>query len=151
MNKEQMTGYPSIDKPWMKYYSEEALNTQLPDRTAYEHIYERHKEHLEEIALVYFGKKITYGELFKNVEAAKRAFECAGVKKGDIVVMVMLSTPETVYSVLALCRIGAVANLINPLFEKQQIADRINETNAKIMIVLDRLYERVQGLRGGFA
>lgn len=23
---EQLTGYPSIDKPWLKYYNEEAIN-----------------------------------------------------------------------------------------------------------------------------
>jgi len=26
-----MTGYPSIDKPWLEYYSEEAINAKLPE------------------------------------------------------------------------------------------------------------------------
>ena len=146
MSNEILTGYPSIDKPWLKHYSEKALSIELPKRTAYENIYEMHKDNLNDIALIYFGRKITYDELFKNVEKTKRALECAGVRKGDIVIMVMSSTPETVYSVLALCRIGAVANMINPFFEEQQIIDRANETNAKIMIVLDKLYGRVQGV-----
>ena len=146
MSNEILTGYPSIDKPWLKHYSEKALSIELPKRTAYENIYEMHKDNLNDIALIYFGRKITYGELFKNVEKTKRALECAGIRKGDIVIMVMSSTPETVYSVLALCRIGAVANMINPFFEEQQIIDRVNETNAKIMIVLDKLYGRVQGV-----
>ena len=146
MSNEILTGYPSIDKPWLKHYSEKALSIELPKRTAYENIYEMHKDNLNDIALIYFGRKITYDELFKNVEKTKKALECAGVRKGGIVVMVMSSTPETVYSVLALCRIGAVANMINPFFEEQQIIDRVNETNAKIMIVLDKLYERVQGV-----
>ena len=30
MQEQKMTGYPSIDKPWLKYYSEEAINTPLP-------------------------------------------------------------------------------------------------------------------------
>lgn len=146
MSNENLTGYPSIDKPWLKHYSEKALSIELPKRTAYENIYEMHKDNLNDIALIYFGRKITYDELFKNIEKTKKALEYAGVRKGDIVIMVMSSTPETVYSVLALCRIGAVANMINPFFEEQQIIDRVNETNAKIMIVLDKLYERVQGV-----
>lgn len=28
---ENMTGYPSIDRPWLKYYSEEAIHAPLPD------------------------------------------------------------------------------------------------------------------------
>lgn len=26
-----MTGYPSIDKPWLQYYSEGAINDKLPN------------------------------------------------------------------------------------------------------------------------
>ena len=29
------TGYPSIDKPWMKYYSGEAINLKLPEESLY--------------------------------------------------------------------------------------------------------------------
>ena len=31
MNTNQTTGYPSIDKPWLKYYSDEAINAKLPN------------------------------------------------------------------------------------------------------------------------
>ena len=29
--EKKMTGYPSIDKPWLKYYTEDAINAQLPE------------------------------------------------------------------------------------------------------------------------
>ena len=35
-----LTGYPSIDNPWLKYYSEEAINTPLPEYTIYEYLME---------------------------------------------------------------------------------------------------------------
>ena len=143
MSDKNLTGYPSIDKPWLKYYSEEAINAHLPECTVFENIFKRNGSRAKDIALEYYSKKITYGELFRNVEAAKQAYERVGVKKGDIVVMVTSSTPETVYSVLALCRIGAVANMINPFFEPQQMIDRIGETGAKVLVVLDRLYNNI--------
>ena len=31
MTTQNMTGYPSIDKPWLKYSSEEAINAPLPE------------------------------------------------------------------------------------------------------------------------
>ena len=58
--EKELTGYPSIDKPWLKYYSEEALNTPLPECTVYELLWEKNKDHLDDIALMYFGKKISY-------------------------------------------------------------------------------------------
>ena len=27
----ELTDYPSIDKPWLKYYSEEAINVKIPE------------------------------------------------------------------------------------------------------------------------
>ena len=36
MNTNQTTGYPSIDKPWLKYYSDEAINAKLPNCSMYE-------------------------------------------------------------------------------------------------------------------
>ena len=53
MKDNKLTGYPSIDKPWLKYYSEEAINAKMPECTMYDYIYDKNKEHLEDIALVY--------------------------------------------------------------------------------------------------
>jgi len=139
-----MTGYPSIDKPWLKYYSEETINTPVPECTVYENIYQNNRNDLANIALEYFGNKITYGEMFEKVEIAKKALLANGVKKGDSVIMFTSATPELLYVLLALCRIGAVANMINPLFTHEQIRDRINETGAEIMLVLDQLYVKIQ-------
>ena len=51
------------------------------------------------------------------------------VKEGDKVILIMTSCPDLVYILLALNKIGAVANMINPLFTQEQIRDRINDTN----------------------
>ena len=65
--QKKLTGYPSIDKPWLKYYSEEANNAPLPECTIYEYLWENNKDHLDDIAIDYFGHKITYHTLFDNI------------------------------------------------------------------------------------
>ncbi|MBP3622092.1 MAG: acyl--CoA ligase [Lachnospiraceae bacterium] len=140
----QLTGYPSIDKPWLKYYSQEAINAPIPQKTVFESIYEINSKHPDDVSLMYFGRKITYKTVFENVERVKKAFIANGVKKGDRVIMFTSATPELIYATLALCRIGAVANMINPLFTAEQIKDRIDETDAEVMLVLDQLYGKVQ-------
>ncbi len=42
---ENIIGYPSIDKPWLKYYSEEAINAPLPECTIYEYMFENNKNY----------------------------------------------------------------------------------------------------------
>lgn len=145
----ELTGYPSIDKPWLKYYSEEAINTPVPHKTVYECIYEINSKHPNDVSLMYFGRKITYKTVFENVERVKKAFIANGVKKGDRVIMFTSSTPELIYATLALCRIGAIANIINPVFTVEQIKERINETEAEVMLVLDQFYGKIQPALGG--
>lgn len=60
MKNENLTDYPSIDKPWLKYYSKEAVNALLPECTVYEYLYENTKDYLGDIALEYMERKITY-------------------------------------------------------------------------------------------
>ena len=144
--EKKLTGYPSIDKPWLKYYTKEAINAPLPECTVYEHILKNNGNHLNDIAVEYFGNKISYGKLFHNVKLVKDAFIAQGIKKGDKVIMFTSATPEMVYITLALCRIGAVANMINPLFTEEQIRDRINETDAALLVVLDQLYEKIKNV-----
>lgn len=38
------TGYPSIDKPWLKYYRKEVINAPLPTGSMYEYVYENNKK-----------------------------------------------------------------------------------------------------------
>ena len=145
MEQTQLTGYPSIDKPWLKYYSREAIDAPLPECTVYEYIWQNNRDDMDDVALIYFGRKITYREMFRETERVRNALLNEGVRKGDKVILFTSSTPETVYAVLALCRIGAVADMINPLFTREQTVDRINETEATLMIALEQLYDRVAG------
>lgn len=136
----ELTGYPSIDKPWLKYYSEEAINAPLPECTVYQNIWQHNKEHLEDTALKYYGHKISYGKLFEQVERCARALKTAGATRGDRVTLCMAGVPEAVYLVLACSKIGAVANFLNPLFTTTQMIDRINDTEAELLFVLDKMY-----------
>ena len=76
-NEKQLTGYPSIDKPWLKYYSEEAINAPLPECTIYENIYKSNETYANDIALMYFWKKLHIRHCLKkliklNVNLGKR-------------------------------------------------------------------------------
>ena len=70
-----MTGYPSIDKPWLKYYTEKTINATLPECTIYDYLWENNKDYQSNIALNYFDRKITYGEVFANIDKATKMFK----------------------------------------------------------------------------
>lgn len=139
-NDKELTGYPSIDKPWLKYYSEEAINAPLPECTIYEYLWENNKDHLDDVALIYFGKKITYRKLFKNIDKAARAFSAIGVKKGNVVTLSVANVPETVYSLYALNRLGAISNMIDPRTNIEGMHDYFLETKTQVVVTIDLVY-----------
>lgn len=140
MEQTKLTGYPSVDRPWLKYYSEEAINAPLPECKVYENIWQHNKDHPNDIALEYYGCKTTYRKLFCEVERAAKALRQAGVQKGDCVALCMAGVSEAVYLVLACSRIGAIANFVNPMFTAGQMIDRIRDTEADLLIVLDAMH-----------
>lgn len=146
MEEKKQTGYPSIDKPWLKYYSEEAINAQMPSGNIYEYIFQNNKGHLKDTALVYFGKKISYGELFQNIDRTVEAFQAIGVKAGDVVSFISITIPELVYCVYALNKMGAVANMLDPRSSEKTLIAQIANADSKVLVILDQCTDKLDAL-----
>lgn len=147
--KETMTGYPSIDKPWLKYYTEETINATLPECTIYEYLWENNKDHQSNVALNYFDRKITYGEVFANIDKATKGYSALGLKRNDIVTICAVTVPETIYSFYGLNRLGVVCNMVDPRTSAEGIREYIKEVNSKIVITIDVAYPKiVEAIKG---
>ncbi len=144
MNADEMTGYPSIDKPWLKYYSKEFINKPLKKCTVYQNVYTSNSEHMSDIALIYFNNKISYRTLFREVDRCAYSLKCMGIQSGDIISLCTAGTPESIYLLLAANKLGAVCNFVNPFFTEEQLSSRINETHSKVLFVLDSFYKQIQ-------
>lgn len=104
---------------------------------------QNNKEYLADTAIVYLGSKITYGELFENIDKAAAAFLKAGVKEKEIVTVALPSIPEALYCVYALNKIGAVANMIHPLAGKEETLSYLNEVQSRIAVIFDGAYSSI--------
>lgn len=140
------TGYPSIDKPWLKYYRNEQINTNIPKMSVYRYLYEQNKNYLGRIALTYFDKKITFDELFIKIEETAKALKSMNIKENDIVTISMPNTPETVYLFYAMSKIGAIANMVDPRTSSEGIEKYIEEVGSDKVIIVDSYYNKVKPL-----
>ena len=136
-------GHASIDKPWLKYYSESKVIEDAPKLTCYRNLYENNKNNLDDVAIEYYGNKITYRELFENIDKTAQAFQTQGIKKGDIITICSVTTPEIIYAFYALNKIGAISNMIDPRYPKKAISNYLKEVNSKCFITLDLVYPKV--------
>ncbi len=139
---QSLTGKPSIDKPWQKDYSMEALKEKMPEETVYHYIYKKNENYLNQTALEFYGRKITFGEMFDKIEECAKALKVNGVKEGDNVSLCIPGVLETTYLTLALSKIGACANMLSPAFSKEQLVDKLNSTESDIAILLDEFYDQ---------
>ena len=142
-NEKELTGYPSIDKPWLKYYSEEAINAPLPDCSMYEYLYDCNKDSLNHTAMNYFGKKITYKKLFENIDKVAAALQANGVKKGDIVSVCTLTAPETIYLLYAINKVGAVSNWLGLTSPVQDLHNQLDSTDSRLVFVVEMAYDTI--------
>jgi acetyl-CoA synthetase len=89
-------------------------------------------------------RKLTYGELSREVNKFANALLKLGVKKGDKVGIYLPMIPEIVISMLACTRIGAVHAVIFSAFSPAALKIRLKITEAKILITADGYYRRGQ-------
>ncbi len=135
---------PSEVKPWLSLWGDNLPEEAATECTVYNYIYERNKDYPEDIALRYFDKTISYKELFQNIQQTARAFQALGVKKGDIVTICSVMTPETVYMFYALDLLGATSNMIDPRTSAYGIHEYIEEVDSKIVCTLNVAYPKVK-------
>lgn len=143
-----LTGFPSVDRPWLTRYSNEAINNPLPSCSLYEYLYEKNHAHPEDIAIIYFDRKISYGELFSKIDALAYSFNRSGIKKGDCVIVCTLNTPEMVYCTYALNKIGAIVDYEYPTLSAAEMEEAIEATKAKTIILLNLFDEKFHSLNG---
>jgi acetyl-CoA synthetase len=89
-------------------------------------------------------RTLTYKELLAAVNKFSNALLRLGVKKGDRVGIYMPMIPETVISMLACARIGAVHAVIFSAFSAEALKYRLENLRPKILISADGYYRRGQ-------
>lgn len=118
----------------------------MPNVSMYQYVYVNNKDYLKNIALQYFGAKITYRELFENIDKAVSAFSKMGVTKGSVVTIMSMHTPEMIYCLYGLNKLGAVANLIYMTLSENEIAELIEKTNSVLFLYLDVAGAKVRNI-----
>ncbi len=140
--KKELTGYPSVDKPWMKYYPKDR-NTSF-NGSLYDCLTECNENNLSRNAFIYFGKRITFSKMIKQIDSFAEFFKRIGIKPSDKVVVLSLNTPDVYSAIYALNKMGAVCCLENVTQPSDEIKNTINNIKAKYAVVLDIIFEKYQ-------
>lgn len=101
----------------------------------------------DKIAYIWIGepgdvRKLTYNEIYKEVNKFANALRSLGVKKGDRVSIYLPMIPELPIAMLACAKIGAIHSVVFSGFSSKAFQDRVNDAKSKIVITVDGFYRR---------
>ena len=149
-NKEEFWAKAAEDVRWIKKY-DQVLDSSKPAfykwfkggkiNTCFNAL-DRHVEegNGERVALIYdsamsnIKKKYTYQELTNEVSILAGALQRQGIVKGDRIIIYMPMIPEAIMAMLACARIGAVHSVVFGGFASKELASRIDDSGAKLIL-----------------
>ena len=105
---------------------------------------DRHLESMgDEVAIIWESddpacdKKISYRELYREVNKLANVFKGLGLSKGDRIVLYLPMIPQAAYAMLASARIGAVHSVVFAGFSPEALASRVKDCGAKLIVTAD--------------
>src|SRR6266516_819214 len=87
-------------------------------------------------------RTLTYKQLHREVCLFANVLKRNGIRKGDRVLIYLPMVPEAAIAMLACARIGAVHSVVFGGFSAQSVADRVADSQAKLIITADGGYRR---------
>ncbi|UCF49727.1 MAG: acetate--CoA ligase [Thermoplasmatales archaeon] len=99
------------------------------------------------VAFIFEGEpgdiqKLTYNDLYIEVNKLANALKKLGIKKGDRVGIYMPMIPELPIAMLACAKIGAIHSVVFSGFSALAFRDRVNDCEAKLVITCDGFWRR---------
>ena len=104
------------------------------------------------VAFIWVGengeeKRYSYWDLYFEVNRFANALKNLGVKKGDTVGLCIPMLPETVISLFAILKIGAIVVPIFSGYSSAAVSTRLKDAMSKILITADGYYRRGKVVR----
>ena len=117
---------PDLNYPWKKTPLFEILRgnaREFPDR----------------VAIIFYGREVTYRELDESSERFAHFLLDSGFKKGDAIALFMPSCPQYHIAHYGINKMGGVIVPCSPLFKEWELAYELRDSGARAIVALDLL------------
>ena len=90
-------------------------------------------------AVTYFGHKIKYKKMFKDIDTLADYFLSIGLKHGDVFTIFLPTTVQSITAFYALNKIGVISNIVHPLTPPAVLVEQMIKNKSKGILILDLL------------
>ena len=140
-----LTGYPSIDKVWIKYYHDTAFNeaNDIPlNKTVWDVTEEKLEEYYDIPAIEYFNKQMSREDFRERVYTWAKTFKAMGVEPDEVVPIYGPFFPDVCAMVYALNMIGATSYFLKLAISPEALEEETRDS--KIAVVFDGMWNNVK-------
>ena len=123
-----------------RFYPREVKMDTLPNESEVDFLLRRNKDYMNNIALTFDKKKITYEEMHTRIDEYARALYKRGVREGDLIAIGVVNTPEAIYLSYALQKLGAITVSLNPIESRKNLIQDLNVLTPKMYIGINEGY-----------
>ena len=134
--------------PWARHYDPGVPLTVEPVTTSLPWLlFQAAEQSPHHPALVFFGRKITYGELDNQTSRLAAALKGLGLARGERLGLFLPNCPQLVIAYHAALRLGAVVVMLNPLLSPKELAHQLADSGARRLVLLDHFRPRLEEIR----
>src|SRR5438309_10929750 len=93
------------------------------------------------------GRRFTYAEVNRSVDATARMLGSHTIRKGDVVSLLKPNSAEYIIAYFACWKLGALAGPVNSLLKEHEIEFVMNNSEAKAILVHSEFEQRIESVR----
>ena len=148
--KELLLSETNRDRPWFAHYEPEVPHTlEVPRITLHEFFENVAREYPGNVATIFFGARLTYGQLNDQANRFAAALQGLGVRPGDRVAIVLPNCPQFIVALFGALKAGAVAMPLNSAHVAREMHGQFLGTGVESVVTLTVLAPRVREAMAG--
>ncbi len=143
-----MNENPYAKKPWLKFYDKDVpSHIDYPEYNIYKLLDDATKDFGRRTAIWFMKRKITYNEFKDIADRLATALVDLGVKKGDIVAIMIPNFPQFLFSFYGIQKAGGIVTACSVLHTEPELAYQLNDSGAEIIIAWDGQLDKINKIR----
>jgi acyl-CoA synthetase (AMP-forming)/AMP-acid ligase II len=101
----------------------------------------------EKPAVIFYGARLSYGELDRLSDRFAALLQARGIGKGDRVAVFLPNCPQFFIVFYGILKLGAVHVPVNPMFKAAELRHELADTGARGIVAQDGLFPLVEEVR----
>ncbi len=105
------------------------------------------QQYSDKIFLYWQDETVTYTQLNALTNKVANMLHSLGIRKGDVVSVLLPNMPEYVYLYLGIPKLGAIVGPVNALFKAREIQFVVGHSEAKVLVTIPRFMDIVSTIQ----